>query len=306
MPQSVRRPADIEFTVFRGSDALRDGLLGSKALRGPGWTRLRYDVYADSRLDRDHHLACRAAAVTLPETAVISGRSAAYLLGVEHAAEFRDPVHVTLPPGVPRPRGAMVVHRTNLEPGHVDALPWCRHTNAARTAWDLAAWHGEVDSVPVLDSMLRIGLVLPADLEAVRLTREGHRGCRRVRRAFDLADGRAQSPPESRMRVRLVLAGLPKPVPQFPVVVPSGRVLHPDAAWPEYKVAAEYDGAWHGADAPLDLDRRRLNTLVGAGWLVFHATNTRMGRGFPSFVREIRDGLISRGWSPPRGGPGRR
>ena len=88
--QNHRRPDELAYTVFRGSDALRDGLLSSKALRGPGWTRLRYDMFADSRLEHDHELACRAAALILPESAVIAGRSAAFLLGVDHAASFTD------------------------------------------------------------------------------------------------------------------------------------------------------------------------------------------------------------------------
>ena len=87
--------------MFRGSDALADGLLSPKALRGPGWTRLRYDMFADSRLEHDHELACRAAALVLPESAVIAGRSAAFLLGVEHAASFADDVCVILPPDDP-------------------------------------------------------------------------------------------------------------------------------------------------------------------------------------------------------------
>ena len=299
MPRAIHRPADLEYQVFRGSEALRDGHLTTRTLHGPGWTRLRYGVYADARLDRDHHLACRAAALVLPETAVLSGRSAAYLLGVEHAAEFTDPVHVTIPPIVPRPRGAMVVHRTQVDPADVETLPWCRHTGPARTAWDVGAWHAALTAVPIIDSLLGSEAVDAAGLATILAARRSRRGSRRAAQAFALADARAQSPAESRLRVRLVLAGLPMPVPQYPVVLSSGLVLHPDAAWPEYKVAAEYDGVWHGQDDQLHLDRRRLNLLVAAGWLVFHATSRRMQRDFRGFVREVRDGLISRGWRPP-------
>ena len=100
------------------------------------------------------------------------------------------------------------------------------------------------------------------------------------------------------MRARLVLAGLPRPVPQYPVRLPSGLVLHPDVAWPEYRVGAEYDGEWHAEDRALDLDRRRGNKLTSNEWLIVHATKHRMGRGFPGFVREVRDALIARGWRP--------
>ncbi|WP_416902154.1 endonuclease domain-containing protein [Micromonospora echinospora] len=115
-------------------------------------------------------------------------------------------------------------------------------------------------------------------------------------RVFGLADAGAQSPPESHLRVRLVLAGLPRPVTQHPVRVPSGLVLHPDLAWPEFKVAVEYDGRWHADPEQLHRDRRRLNQLVGAGWLVLHVTGRRLRHDFAALLREIRAALASRGW----------
>ncbi|HLT10094.1 MAG TPA: hypothetical protein VK028_04715, partial [Micromonosporaceae bacterium] len=295
---SPRRPATLEFTVFRGSEAVRDGLLTAKMLRGPAWIRVRNDVYADSRLDRDHELACRAASLVLPDSAVISGRSAAYLYGIEHAASFSDPVCITLPPGQPWPRQNLVVHRTALEVADVQALSFCRLTSPLRTAWDLGVWLDPPEAVAIIDGLLREGIVTAADMAKYAEERGRRRGSAKARRAFELADGRAESPPESRMRVRLVLAGLPKPVPQYPILLPSGLTVHPDAAWPEYRVAAEYDGVWHADDRAFHLDRRRLNELLAAGWLVFHATSRRLDRGFSGFVREIRDGLISRGWRP--------
>lgn len=298
MSPGPQRPAALEFTVFRGSQALHDGLLTAKMLRGPAWIRVRNDVYADSRLERDHGLACRAASLVLPESAVISGRSAAYLHGIEHAASFTDPVCVTLPPGQPRPRQKLVVHRTSLEATDVQELSFCRLTGPLRTAWDLGIWLEPPDAVAIIDGLLREGMVSAAELEKFAEERARRRGSAKARRAFELADGRSESPPESRMRVRLVLAGLPKPVPQYPIRLPSGLTVHPDAAWPEYQVAAEYDGLWHADDRAFHRDRRRLNELLAAGWLVFHATSRRLDRGFSGFVREIRDGLISRGWRP--------
>jgi hypothetical protein len=265
-------------------------------LRGPAWTRLRYDVYADSRLDRDHHLACRAAALTLPDTATIAGLSAAYLLGVDQAATFSDPVHLILPTDAPRPRGRMVVHRTQVEAKHIEELPWCRRTNPGRTAWDVAAWHDVVTSVSTLDAMLRLGVVNPATLDRTLRELEWRRGSRKARMAFGLADGRAQSPRESQMRVRLILAGLPIPVPQFPVQLADGQVLHPDVAWPEYRVGAEYDGEWH--EDALHIDRKRQNAIQRAGWKIVYLTSKRMARDFRGFVREVRGELIDRGWRP--------
>src|SRR5262245_63936547 len=81
MVARLRRPAALEWQVFRGTEAVREGLVTRGGLRSPSWQRLRHDVYADSRLDRDHSLACFAAALTLPPDAVIAGRSAALVRG---------------------------------------------------------------------------------------------------------------------------------------------------------------------------------------------------------------------------------
>jgi hypothetical protein len=43
-------------------------------------------LYADARLERDHELYCRAAALRLPHSVVFAGPSAAHLDGVRHAA----------------------------------------------------------------------------------------------------------------------------------------------------------------------------------------------------------------------------
>ena len=111
-----------------------------------------------------------------------------------------------------------------------------------------------------------------------------------------LADATAQSPAESRLRVRLVLAGLPRPVGQHPVRVGGGRVLHPDLAWPRWRVAVEYAGLWHADVDQFHRDRRRLNMLVAAGWTVLHVTSRRMSADFPAVVTEIRTALFRAGW----------
>ena len=89
---------------------------------------------------------------------------------------------------------------------------------------------------------------------------------------MELADARAESQPESRLRVLLTLAGLP-PVPQFVVRGVGGEFLaRTDLAYPDVRVAVEYDGAWHAGDGQFARDRDRLNRLTAAGWRVLHVT----------------------------------
>jgi very-short-patch-repair endonuclease len=294
VPNPLYRPQGLQYQLFRGSQAIDELVLTANQLRGPAWVRLGHDVYADSRVDRDHHLACRAIAMRVPEYVAFAGPSAAYLLGVTHAAGFRDPVHVVVDSEMQleSSRG-LVVHHVALATGDIASRDGLLVTCPTRTAWDLACWLDPVRSVPILDGMLGQGLVSFEALDQYLRTKRPRRGRHRVEHAISLADGRAQSPQESRLRVLLVQAGLPKPEGQYPVPVGS-LTLHPDLAWPEYKVAAEYDGEWHEAPAQAALDLERLRLLARAGWIVVPVTRDRM-RDFPALVAEIRGALRSRG-----------
>jgi AbiEi antitoxin C-terminal domain len=297
MPTSPYRPVNLQWRLFRGSQALDEGLLSANQLRSSAWRRPLRDVYADSRLEPDHGLSCHAAALLMPPGSALSGPSAAWLFGIESAVRADDAVHVSVPARASfGPISGLVVHSMELPPAEVTTQHGLPCTTAARTAWDLARWFEPVRAVPVLDAMLCHGLITSAELGSWSSTREGTRGWRRAAAAFSLADGRAQSPPESVIRIRLVGAGLPRPEAQHPITV-HGRTLHPDLAWPEFRVALEYDGGHHADPGALDLDCQRLNLLVGAGWVVLHATRQHLGRGFDQLRRDVEAALRRAGWT---------
>ncbi|MEU5906374.1 DUF559 domain-containing protein [Micromonospora sp. NPDC047527] len=294
---------------------IRRGLVTRHQLRGSSWVRLRHDVYADARLDRDHGLAAQAAMLRLPAGSLIAGPSSAYLHGIEHAAGFEDDVHVLVPraarvdsqrglrvhlvgAGVPVPTGLDVSAGLPpmTAPPDTRSNPTLRRTDPSSAAWETAAWSDPLRAVAIVDSLLASGLTTRAGLTAVGTANADRPGGRRACWIFDLADPGAQSPPESQLRVRLVLGGLPRPVAQHPIQLAGGLVLHPDLAWPEFRVAVEYDGRWHADPEQLHRDRRRLNLLVGAGWLVLHVTSRRLQNEFPAVLSEVRSALISRGW----------
>ena len=60
-----------------------------------------------------------------------------------------------------------------------------------------------------------------------------------------LADGLAESQQETRVRLLIGRSRLPAPVAQFRILVEGRFVARVDFAWPEHKVALEYDGLWH-------------------------------------------------------------
>ncbi|MFI6266749.1 hypothetical protein [Micromonospora sp. NPDC051006] len=188
------------------------------------------------------------------------------------------------------------MHHGAIQPGDVVDRAGILVTSPARTCWDLARWLDVVEAVVIIDALLSRRLTDVTALREYALTRVGQRGWRSLLHAVRLADPGAESPQESRTRVRLVLAGLPRPVTQF-VVAEAGRfIARLDLAWPEFRVAIEYDGLWHDDSEQFHRDRRRLNRLLGAEWIVLHLTAKRLRDDFEGFLAEVRAALRSRGY----------
>jgi len=79
-------------------------------------------------------------------------------------------------------------------------------TTPLRTAWDAAVLEPLGTAVAALDAIVRSGAISADQLSAMVLAGVGQWGVAKVRRAISLVDPRAESPPESRVRVALVLA----------------------------------------------------------------------------------------------------
>jgi hypothetical protein len=253
--------------VFVGSHAVAEGLLTAKQLRVRSYRRLVQGVYADPGLEFDHRLRCTGVALLLPAGAAIGGHSAAAWHGAPFAGP-QDPVTVVRPPSVlwKGPRGVRV-HRAELADGDVEQQDGVPVTSALRTAWDVAGLEPLGTAVAALDAMVRSGAVTLADLAARVEDRAGRWGVVRVRRAVGLIDPRAESAPESRVRVALVVAGL-TPVPQYEVWAAGVLLGRADLAFPEERVLVEYEGAYHFEGAQIVRDDARLARLEAAGWRV--------------------------------------
>jgi hypothetical protein len=275
--------------VFIASHAIADGLMTRKQLRQRSYRRLVHGVYADPSLPVDHQLRCRAVTLLLPSGAAIGGHSAAAWHGAPFAG-VQDPVTVICPPHVDwkGPRGVRV-HRSRtpfaVTLGH-DDVPV---TSPLRTSWDTAALEPLGTAVAALDAMVRAGTVRAGELTAMTSAGVGQWGVAKVRRAFELVDARAASPPESRVRVALVLAGL-SPVPQFDVVEGGEWLGRVDLAFPEAKIAVEYEGAYHFEDDQIIRDDVRYAALRAAGWTVIRVSAADL-RDFDALVGRVRAAL---------------
>ncbi len=289
----MTKPQALTNRIFRGTNAVRHGLLTHGRLRGPAWQRLFRDVYADGALTSSHRLRCVAASgFLLPDGAAIAGRSAAHLFGAPYVSA-EDPVEVLTPHDF-GPVNGLKIRRGSLHASDTIRKDQMLVTSPLKTAWDIARWFDLGEAMVFLDALASRQLITGAALAGYASSVQPGRGKPRVLRAAELIDGRAESPQETRLRVRLVLAGLPPPVAQH-VITRDGRfVARVDLAWPEPRVAVEYDGRWHGDPAQLERDRARLNRLLGADWLVFHVTADQMRDNLGAVVGDLRAAIRAR------------
>jgi hypothetical protein len=277
--------------VFIGSHAIAEGAITRKQLRLLGYRRLVQGVYADPGLALDHRLRCTGVALLLPRGTAIGGHSAAAWHGAPFAGAA-DPVTVLRTADVrwAGPRGVRV-HRTVLAPEDVTTVDDVPVSSPLRTAWDVAALEPLGTAVAALDAMVGSGTVSMNALVARLEGSAGHWGITRVRRAFGLVDPRAESSPESKVRVALVLAGL-APVPQFHVLHHGEFLAKVDFAWPEAKLVVEYEGAHHFSAERIIADDQRYAALIAAGWRIIRLHAPDLGN-LDGVVRRVRDALAA-------------
>ena len=276
MPRGPARPAALVGRVFRGTTAVRQGLLTPKQLRSSPWRRLRRDVYVDARVPITHRLMVSAVGLVLPEGAGFGGHSAAVLWGVDDVASPGDPVDVLLPPGCRWNAGPGVRCRQQVAGRALVQRGRWRCSSRLDTAVDLVRFTSGDDAVVLLDHLVRERLVDLAAVRADLAVRGPCLGLARARRAARLADGRAGSQQETRLRLLMLRGGLPPPVPQFDVRDGDGFVGRVDFAYPDLRLAVEYDGLYHAETKTFFADRRRLDRLTAAGWTVLHVTAEEM------------------------------
>lgn len=200
------------------------------SLRGRDWKRLGHKVYARRDVADDPFVRLKAATRRLPDTAVFSGRTAAFLHGLDsrlHAIE------ATLsPPTRTAHLVGMTIRRATLGPDDVVLRYGLRVTSLLRTAIDIARREGLVEAVVALDAAMHHGVPRQGFLRWADAHR-GYRGVRDLRDAIALAEPLTESPMETRLRMALVLAGLPNRTSRFPSPMPSPEPTSttPTPAW---------------------------------------------------------------------------
>jgi hypothetical protein len=244
-------------------------------------------------LNETPQLMLTAVARRLPDGAAFSGHTALWLHGLDVAP--CNPIEVTIPEpfGGSRLAGA-TVRRTALNDEEIVLRRGLPTTSALRTVVDLGGRNPLTEGVVAADQGLYAGLVKIAELRAYTAEHPGAKGIARLRRVVELADPKAESAMETRLRMLLVLAGLPRPEVQGSIHDEHGRPLgRPDLLYRVQRLAIEYDGGNH-RDRLVD-DNRRQNRLIGAGFRILRFTAADVYGNPESVVADVRHGLASTG-----------
>lgn len=161
----------------------------------------------------------------------------------------------------------LVVHRRDGAP--LTTVAGRPVTEPAWTAVEVARGLRRPRALATLDAALRSTTCRRPELWRAAAAQAGRRGIVAVRELISMADGRAESPMESEARLVMLDGGLPVPELQYEVVDGNGELRRLDFAWPQLRVAVEYDGMdWHGDVDALRRDRRRHAALGDVRWLV--------------------------------------
>ncbi|ANH39834.1 hypothetical protein I601_3428 [Nocardioides dokdonensis FR1436] len=226
--------------------------------------------------DVTEDVALRAESLRLiaPPDAVVTDRHAAWLHGAEGALAPGEhlalqPISVVLPPRRGRLRNSITAGgERDLAEHDVTRIRGLAVTTRLRTAHDLGRRRWPDEALAGVDAMHRLpGFDHAAFLAGIERY-AGRRWIRTLREVGPLADGRAESPAESILRLRCLECGIDV-VPQFDLWDGDHHVARFDLAVPELRIAFEYDGEeWHSTPEQREHDRLRREAARRLGWLI--------------------------------------
>ena len=278
----TRDQAVSSFAVPEIRSRLRRGLWRRTPWRG---------IFVDGRYPDDAHTRIRAAALRVGGDLVACRSTAALLWGFDIRPPdvvAADDVHLLGPPDLDNRRlPGLQVHPSCLGTRDAELRRglWC--TPAPRTACDVARLGEPIDILATLDAAMASRKCTRAQLLQECVAQRGLRGIRRVADLVPWADGRAESPMESRLRWRFLQSDLP--APEVQLVVSRGCRSHRlDLGWRRYKVGVEFDGLEaHMTRQQLADDRDRHNYFTEEGWLLLHFTARDVYRRHEAMIATV-------------------
>ena len=290
MPLDIYRP-------FTTAEALRAGITHQR-LRGPEFRRLLGGVHISSAVPHARSLRTQAALVVHPDGAVATHTSAARVLGVPVPDDPLEHVSVAHPKDR-RQRDGLRCHVAALQAADVRLLDGLRISAPHRMFLELASMLTLVDLVVVGDWLVKHKHLTCASLVEY-CAGSADRHVAAARRAAAYVRDRVDSVMETRLRMLLVLAGLPEPQVNLRIRDEYGTVImRLDLCYPDVKLAVEYDGRQHVEvieQWERDIDRRE--DLDDDEWRLIVVTSRGIYRDPERTLRRVWTALKKLGYRP--------
>ncbi|MGW0433033.1 endonuclease domain-containing protein [Micromonospora sp. NPDC003197] len=154
---------------------------------------------------------------------------------------------------------------------------------------------GQTEAVVAVDALLHRRVVRLPTLGEYLATHRGWPGTAQLRKVLTLAEPLSESPMETRLRLLLHNAGAPPLTAQHDVHDGRGRFLgRMDLAYPQWRIAIEYEGDHHRERNHFRRDVTRLNALRAAGWLVLRFTADDVLRHPAQIIRQVNQAIRER------------
>lgn len=244
---------------------LRAGI-SRATLDGPSYQRVLHGVLVESGVPLTPHLRAQAALVCFFAHAFASHATAARVWGAPVTTPPGE--HVTVPiAGERLRRDGVTCHvRAGAVPVVVQGV---RVSSLTDLFVEMAECLPLVELVVLGDWMVRRKHLTPAHLVRAAQCAPGVAG-HRAPRAASYVRSKVDSPMETRLRMLLVLAGLPEPEVNLTIRDVDGEpVRRFDLSWPDGKVIVEYDGRHHVERVEQwEADLTRREEIDDHGWRI--------------------------------------
>ncbi len=263
------------------------------ALRGPRFHQVFYDLYVASSVEVTQSIRAKAALRLCNAESYVSHFTAANLWG--GCVPEQPLTHVSVKAGR-RPERRGIQSHAAQEGAKTTTFDGMPITTPEQTFLDLSWQLSLVELVILGDSLVGKRRTTPDQLIEAAASCRG-KGARLARRAAALVRRGVDSPMESRLRLLIVLAGLPEPAVNFTVRDEEGAVLMRfDLSYPALKLIIEYDGRQHARDdAQWARDIARREELDNLGWRLIIVRAEDIYARPDKTLNRVRDALRARG-----------
>ena len=283
---------------FTRAEALAAGITPWE-LRTPAYVRVYRNIYVSREATRTITLRSKAAIRVAPPGSLLAHHTAALLWG--GAVPPTSAIHIRVPAGETLRVNGIRTHLGlgSRAVGRRHGLPL---TQPEQTFLDLAEDLDLVDLVVLGDRFVRRNVTTPEALIQAAAVWRGPQA-ETSRRAAALVRAGVDSPAETRLRLMIVLAGIPEPTVNHILRDPdTGDWLRRfELAYEELRVAVEYEGRHHRDEDDVwasDIDRRE--ELDRESWRIVQVISSGLFQNPLRTLQRIEQARIDRGAPPTR------